>query len=149
MIDDTMSMAHSLENRVPLLDNQLLDLILPVSYKYNNENGLGKALLRKAMNGILPDSCLSKTKQGFSVNVLKWWNGELGEEIKKTIPDSPAVGEYFNTSKLKSLFGEASKYYSTASLLWTVYAFHVWHGLFIEGIDKNLKEKMAEKAIPV
>ena len=39
-IDDTMSMAHSLENRVPLLDNQLLDLMLPVPYKYNYQNGV-------------------------------------------------------------------------------------------------------------
>ncbi len=144
MIDDTMSMAHSLENRVPLLDNQLLDLILPVSYKHNYEKGVGKILLRKAMKDTLPESCLTKSKQGFSLNVLKWWQGELGEEIRKTIPDSHAVSKYFDVGSLKALIPRAAESYGTVSLLWYVYAFHVWHSLFIENVASNLKQKIAE-----
>ena len=147
MIDDTMSMAHSLENRVPLLDNQLLDLILPVSYKHSYEKGTGKLLLRKAVNGILPESCLTKSKQGFSLDVLKWWKGELGEEIRKTIPESVAVNTYFEVGKLKSLISRAGESYSTASLLWYVYAFHVWYDLYIENVVTNLQNRTVEKAV--
>lgn len=131
-MDDSMSMAHSLENRVPLLDNQLLDLLLPVPYKLNLEDGIGKVLLRKAMTGVLPETCFKKPKQGFSLNILKWWSGELGEEIRNTIAGSEAVKRYFNTDTLKSLIPQARNSYSTVSLLWHVYSFHIWHELFIE-----------------
>ena len=127
-----MSMAHSLENRVPLLDNQLVDLMLPVPYSFNYENGVGKALLRKAMTGILPEDCFGKPKQGFSLNVMKWWSGEVGDQIRNTISASPAVKQYFDTNALTNLFPFAKDSESTVRLLWTVYAFHVWHDLFVE-----------------
>jgi len=136
-IDDSMSMAHSLENRVPLLDNQLVDLMLPVLYAFNYENGVGKALLRKAMTGILPEECFGKPKQGFSLNVVKWWAGDVGDEIRNTISESKSVKQYFDTNALTNLFPFAKDSYSTVSLLWTVYAFHVWHDLFVvNGKDK-------------
>ncbi|MCL4517836.1 MAG: asparagine synthase (glutamine-hydrolyzing) [Thaumarchaeota archaeon] len=132
-IDDSMSMAHSLENRVPLLDNELIGLVQPVPYRYNYSNGVGKALLREAMKGILPENCFRKPKQGFSLNIVKWWAGELGEEIRKTIPESPSVKQYFNLEYLNRISSEADSSYSTVSLLWHVYAFHVWHQIFVEG----------------
>jgi asparagine synthase (glutamine-hydrolysing) len=134
-------MAHSLENRVPLLDNQLIDLMLPVEYKYNYENGVGKALLRKAMKGILPEESFRKPKQGFSLDIVKWWSGELGEEIRSTITDSLPVKEYFDVGALKNLIPTAKDSYGTVSLLWHIYAFHVWHGIFVEG--KRVKGEVA------
>jgi asparagine synthase (glutamine-hydrolysing) len=142
-IDDSMSMAHSLENRVPLLDNQLVDLMLPVSYTCNYENGEGKALLRKAMTGILPEECFRKPKQGFSLDVVKWWPGELGAEIRNTISESATIKQYFDVGALKNLFPFAQDSYSTVSLLWTVYAFHVWHGLFVENGKERIRSTQA------
>ena len=132
-IDDSMSMAHSLENRVPLLDNELIDLIQPVPYRYNYVGGVGKALLRESMKGILPENCFRKPKQGFSLNLVEWWSGELGEEIRKTIPESQSVRQYFNSEYLKKISNEAGSSYTTVSLLWHVYAFHIWHEIFVEG----------------
>jgi asparagine synthase (glutamine-hydrolysing) len=142
-IDDSMSMAHSLENRVPLLDNQLLDLMLPVSYKYNYENDVGKALLRKAMKGLLPEECFDKPKQGFSLNVVNWWRGELGQEIRNTISDSRVVDKYFNRKTLLDLFPSASGSYSIVSLLWTVYAFHIWYNVFVDRGKEKMRPESA------
>jgi asparagine synthase (glutamine-hydrolysing) len=145
-IDDAMCMAHSLENRVPLLDNQLVDLMLPVEYRYSYEEGKGKALLRKTMKDLLPEQVFRKPKQGFSLNIVKWWPGELGEEIRKTISDSRTVQEYFDVSTLKNLIPGAGESYSTVSLLWHIYAFHVWHGIFVEGDRKLLGEPVPQLA---
>jgi intein/homing endonuclease len=144
-IDDSMSMAHSLENRVPLLDNQLLDLMLPVSYNYNYENGLGKSLLRRAMRGLLPEECFRKPKQGFSLDVVKWWKGEIGEEVRNTIVDSDVVKKYFDPKAVTGLFPSAESSYSTVSLLWTIYAFHVWHRLFIDQGKETFKTNFASQ----
>ena len=145
-IDDAMCMAHSLENRVPLLDNELVDLMLPVEYTFNYEGGMGKALLRKAMKGILSEESFRKPKQGFSLNIVKWWPGELGEEIRKTISDSEVVRKYFNSEELKSLIPDAAESYSTVSLLWHVYAFHVWHGIFVDGDKSKLGQTVPQIA---
>jgi len=142
-IDDAMCMAHSLENRVPLLDNQLVDLMLPVEYEHNYENGFGKALLRKAMKGILPDDSFRKPKQGFSLDIVKWWKGELGEEIRRTIIDSEIVNKYFDPVELNTLISTANESYSRVALLSHVYAFHVWYGIFVEG-----DRQKAGKAVP-
>ncbi len=137
-IDDSMCMAHSLENRVPLLDNRMIDLIRPVPYSYNYVNGEGKYLLRQAMKGLLPDSCFAKPKQGFSLDVTKWWRGELGEEIRRVIPESNTVKQYFSIDLIKSMIPDARDSYSKVSLLWGVYAFHVWHEIFVERAGSNL-----------
>jgi len=145
-IDDAMSMAHSLENRVPLLDNQLVDLLFPVEYRFNYEEGVGKALLRKAMKGTLPEESFRKPKQGFSLNIVKWWSGELGEEIRSTISNSAPVKRYFDVDALRSLMPNAKNSYSTVSLLWHVYAFHVWYGIFVDGGWKKLRNTVPQVA---
>jgi asparagine synthase (glutamine-hydrolysing) len=93
---------------------------------------VGKTLLRKAMQGVLPEKTFLKPKQGFSLNILKWWSGELGEEIRRTLPESGAVKHYFNMEYLRQLIPKANDSYSTASLLWHIYAFDIWHKIFVE-----------------
>ncbi len=131
-IDDSMSMAHSLEIRVPLLDNEILYLMLPLPYTRNYEGGVGKKILRQAMRGILPQRCFDKPKHGFSLNILRWWRGEMGEEIRRVLPESRSVREFFNVNKLNQMIPEAGESYSEVSLLWRIYAFHIWHNIFIE-----------------
>ncbi len=64
------------------------------------------------MKGILPDESFRKPKQGFSLNIVKWWSGGLGEEIRKTISDSEVVSKYFDSNALKSLMPTAGESYS-------------------------------------
>jgi asparagine synthase (glutamine-hydrolysing) len=147
-IDDTMSMAHSLENRVPLLDNTLIDLIRPVPYRYNYVNGQGKYLLRQAMKGILPESVFSKPKQGFSLDIVKWWHSELGEEIRRTISDSKVVKKYFAIDTINETIAQAKNSYSKVSLLSHVYSFHVWHEIFVQG-KRPSREVTKKIAAPI
>ncbi len=137
-IDDSMSMAHSLENRVPFLDNRLIDLMRPVPHQNNYVNGKSKYLLRQAVKGILPESCFAKPKQGFSLNIVKWWKSELGEEIRRVIPESPIVRKFFAVDKIKEIIPDAEESYSKVSLLWHVYSFHVWHEIFIDQAGSNI-----------
>ncbi|MBI2184729.1 MAG: asparagine synthase (glutamine-hydrolyzing) [Thaumarchaeota archaeon] len=131
-VEDAMSMAQSLENRVPLLDNDLLDTMLPVPYASNYSGGVGKVLLRQAVKDVLPRRCLEKPKQGFSLNIVEWWKTELGEEIRRIIPESKAVKKFFSVEKLKQMIPQAHESYGQVSILWHVYAFHIWHDLFID-----------------
>ena len=74
---DRMSMAHSLEVRVPYLDNEVADLVLPVPGDAKIEGRTGKALLRKVAAGLLPGTLAGRPKQGFDVPISQWLRGPL------------------------------------------------------------------------
>jgi asparagine synthase (glutamine-hydrolysing) len=103
VIDDKLSMAHSLESRVPYLDNDLVDFAMkiPASFKlgkmhevfkaiqnkedlsqFLQKNKDGKLIFRKAMRNHLPNDIINKTKQGFSAPDASWFKGESIEYIQ-------------------------------------------------------------------
>ncbi len=135
-VDDTMSMAHSLELRVPLLDNRIVDLMAPIPWQVKYAPGThGKLLLRKAIRDILPDESLRKPKWGFSVNVQAWYKGELGELVQQILPNSEVLHKYFRGEIIRSLLTKTT---GTAQdrryqvLLWQLLGFHLWHKIFID-----------------
>lgn len=110
VVEDKLSMAHSLETRVPFMDNDLVDFAMhcPVSLKLNmlhsvdyklNENDLmaktkqktfsktsdGKRILREVMRKYIPDSVVDAVKQGFSAPDASWFKGDSIEFVKKKL----------------------------------------------------------------
>ena len=135
-VDDTMSMANSLELRVPLLDNRIVDLmaVVPWRLKFASET-YGKLLLRKAVQKVLPEESMRKPKWGFSVNVQAWYNGELGELIHQILPDSDVLPKYFQPRAVQRVVEGttgASVDRRWQVLLWQLLGFHFWHKIFIE-----------------
>ena len=86
VVEDRVSMANSLEARVPFLDNELVELALriPVRLQYDAESG--KRILRQAMQGLLPDDVLSRPKQGFSPPDESWYRGPTMEYTPHDAP---------------------------------------------------------------
>ncbi|MBD3853833.1 MAG: hypothetical protein IFJ96_03550, partial [Acidobacteria bacterium] len=74
---DRMSMAHSLEVRVPYLDNQVVDLVLPLPGSFKQSLRRDKILLRKAAEEDLPPSAAAREKRGFEVPIGAWLRGPL------------------------------------------------------------------------
>jgi len=85
---DRMSMAVSLEARVPLLDHRLIEFAagLPASLKMRG--GESKYVFRRAVRGLVPDEILDRPKQGFGVPIVEWINRELRERIRDTFADA-------------------------------------------------------------
>jgi asparagine synthase (glutamine-hydrolysing) len=88
LVEDAMSMAHTLEVRVPLLDDLLVDSMLAVPYAANLRAEEGKRLLREAVADVLPARCMQKPKWGFSVDVYSWWKKGVREYATKFVPES-------------------------------------------------------------
>jgi asparagine synthase (glutamine-hydrolysing) len=74
---DRMSMAHSLEVRVPYLDNQVVDLVLPLPGSLKQSLRRDKILLREAAADLLPPSAVAREKRGFEVPIGAWLRGPL------------------------------------------------------------------------
>ena len=81
VVEDRVSMAHSLEVRVPFLDNELVEIARRIPSHLKHSNGGGKRLLRRAMRGLLSEEILEKRKQGFSPPDESWYRGPSMAQI--------------------------------------------------------------------
>lgn len=126
---DRMSMATSLETRVPFLDHRLVELAFTIPYNLKVKEGTLKYLLKKAAGHFLPNEIIQAPKWGFTLPVDSWFKNEMKETLVNT----------FNSDKVKSqgIFNEGyinfiikehqSGYRNHKSLLWQLYVFQLWY----------------------
>ena len=125
---DKMSMAHSLEVRVPFLDRKVFDVArtIPTKYKVNKQNT--KYAMRMAAHKYLPNMVAEKKKLGFPVPIRIWLKDEKYYNIIKKAFNSEAANKYFNTSELmKYLDDHKAGKADNSRKIWTVYMFLVWY----------------------
>ncbi len=130
---DKMSMAHSLELRVPYLDKVVMEeaAALPVSYKLCN--GQTKAVLRSASHKTLPAEWANRPKKGFPVPIRDWVKADgIFDSIQADFTSDMAA-EYFDTDALVKLLCDHRDGKSmNQRKIWTVYTFLTWHKQFLE-----------------
>jgi asparagine synthase (glutamine-hydrolysing) len=80
---DKMSMAVSLEARVPFLDHKFVELAMSIPQAVKTRNGVLKHILKKAVRGVIPDQLIDRKKQGFGVPVYEWHHTKFGEYVTK------------------------------------------------------------------
>ena len=85
LVDDKLSMAHSVEARVPFLDNDLVDVAARIPAELTLRAGVGKAVLRDSMRGLLPDATRERRKQGFTPPDRTWYKQQAGGYIHDLI----------------------------------------------------------------
>ena len=130
---DKMSMAHSLEVRVPFLDRVVFDVArrVPTEHKVTKENT--KFAMRQAAHRYLPDMVAEKKKLGFPVPIRVWLKEDKYYNIVKEAFHSPAAQEYFKTEEImKYLDDHKAGKADNSRKIWTVYMFLVWHKQFFE-----------------
>ena len=128
---DKMSMAHSLEVRVPFLDREVFDVArhIPTKYKVNKQNT--KYAMRMAAHRYLPDMVAEKKKLGFPVPIRIWLRDEKYYNVIKKAFHSEAANKYFNTDVLMQYLDEHKEGKADNSRkIWTVYMFLVWYNDF-------------------
>lgn len=93
LVGDKMSMSESVEMRVPFLDHHLVEYVesLPTSYKLRR--GQRKAVLKRAMRGVLPPSIIDRKERGFVTPIDRWLRDGLYEESRRLLLDSPVLGD--------------------------------------------------------
>lgn len=128
---DRMTMASSIEGRVPFIDKEVFSVAskLPFDYKVTKENT--KVALREAARKVIPTDAYKKKKLGFPVPIREWIkDGAFKEDIEKTI-NSDVANKYFNVKFLNKLFNEhLSGKKDNYRKIWTVYTFIKWYQVF-------------------
>src|SRR5213594_719238 len=92
---DKMSMAVSLEARVPFLDHKFVELAMSIPEAVKTRNGVLKYILKKAVRGVIPDELIDRKKQGFGVPVYEWYHTKFGEYIAKEMKDFCEDTDFF------------------------------------------------------
>ncbi len=129
---DKMTMANSLELRVPFLDKKVFEFAATIPTKYRVHNGTTKFALREAMKEILPEEVANRRKLGFPVPTRDWLRGPLYQPIRDLIVDSRT--EYLlNKNEVLNMldmhvFGKADM----SRKIWAIVIFMLWHRIFIE-----------------
>lgn len=125
---DRMSMAHSLEARVPLLSRDVVDWALSVPARQKLRRGTGKVLLRRAIAPWLPPGVTRRPKQGFQVPLADWFRGRLGDFARETWNDGGAeAGGFLDPAGVRSLFDEHREgTFDHSRMLYAVAVFALW-----------------------
>lgn len=141
---DRMSMAHSLELRVPFLDREVFEVAatVPVELKLPPRSVETKFALRRALEGVVPPAIVNRVKLGFPTPTRVWLRTEMYDWAHEILSTSGA-GDLLDLGYVRGLLeahrrGDADH----SRKVWTVLVFCIWHAIFVErsldpGIERN------------
>lgn len=130
-VEDRVSMAVSLESRVPLLDHRIVEFAATIPIRIKFQDAVYKSAFKKAVQNIIPQEVLARTdKKGFPVPLDIWFNGCLRKVIQEILIDSKTSRRgIFQSGVLQNLIN--SKSYSS-STLWPILCLELWFRNFID-----------------
>ena len=144
---DSVSMAHSLEVRVPLLDHVLVEFVSQFPSAVKMRRGVNKALLVEALKGLLPEEIVSQRKRTFTFPWERWLRGSLAARVSAGLNDpAPALAAHLNSDAIRAVWlaFQASK--TNWSRPWSLYVLNQWCRKHLEA--QPGEEKSAAKAGP-
>lgn len=123
---DKMSMANSLEVRVPYLDRIVIDYARHIPTKYKVDKNTTKKCFRRVASEVLEDKVSSKKKLGFPVPIRNWIKeDDIYNKIKLRFLEA---GEFFNTKEIVKLLDDhRNNKYDNSRKIWTIYIFLIWY----------------------
>ncbi len=134
MKQDQMSMAASIESRVPFLDNEMIEFAtrLPVDMKLRGTTT--KHILREAMKGVLPDEILTRKKMGFPVPIGTWFRGQFKHVVDDYVLSERALSRgHFDAAYVRNLVARHQAGENHAERLWALVNFEIWQRRFFDG----------------
>jgi len=125
---DKMSMANSIETRVPFLDEDLVAFALSIPSALKYKHGRPKYILKEAARGIIPDSIIDRKKWGFCGSATNMLSPSLVEFAKPRILDNPLIAERFHRSAIERLFHalRTQKRFNSFKI-WNLLNLALWH----------------------
>ncbi len=131
---DRMSMAHSIESRVPLLDNEMIDFAATLPAHLKIHEGRRKHVMKEALKGMVPDGILNRKKQGFGVPLGSWFKGGLTNVFADVLGSARTRQRgYFQPPFVDRLVQEhLSGRRDHTHRLWQLLVFELWHRHYVD-----------------
>jgi asparagine synthase (glutamine-hydrolysing) len=124
---DSMSMAHSLEVRVPFLDHPLVEFVTQLPQRAKLRKGIPKALLVSALADILPDEVVKQPKRGFTFPWAEWLRGPLRDSLEQGFSElSVALPGALNADSARGVWRNYLEGKTSWSRPWSLYVLNEW-----------------------
>ena len=128
---DKLSMASSLELRVPLLDVELMNLAQTIPAKYLINQNNTKDVFREAANRHLPNEWANREKSGFPVPIKAWLKEGTGYLAVKALFEADFAAEFFDQATILDLLeGHRNEKVNLQRKIWTIFTFLTWYKVF-------------------
>jgi asparagine synthase (glutamine-hydrolysing) len=135
MKQDNMSMAASIESRVPFLDHTLVEFAASIPTEFQVRGLTGKHILKKAVQDLLAHSVLYRPKLGFPTPWSGWLAGPQRDVIERMLMEPRSLERgLFNPAAIKRIFQEhRAKHYDHSDRIWRLLNLEMWHRVCLEG----------------
>jgi asparagine synthase (glutamine-hydrolysing) len=134
MKQDQMSMAASIESRVPFLDHVLVEFAASIPARFKTRGMSGKLILKSAVKDLLPESIIHRRKMGFPTPLAKWILGPQLETLEKMLLSPHSMGRgLFRPEAVRRLFAEhRANRRDHSDRIWRLLNLEIWHRVFID-----------------
>jgi asparagine synthase (glutamine-hydrolysing) len=135
MKQDQMSMAASIESRVPFLDHVLVEFTATIPAEYSIHGLAGKAILKSAVEDLLPHSIIYRQKMGFPTPWAYWLAGPQLDDLERMLLEPRTLRRgLFNQDAIARLFREhRAGQRDHGNRIWRLLTFETWQRVFIDG----------------
>jgi asparagine synthase (glutamine-hydrolysing) len=135
MKQDQMSMAASVESRVPFLDHALVEFTATIPERYSIRGMAGKFILKQAVEDLLPHSIVYRKKMGFPTPWEYWLAGPQLDDLERMLLEPRSVERgFFRPEAIKRIFAEhRAKSRDHGNRIWRLLNFETWYRVVVEG----------------
>ena len=143
LFGDKVTMAHSLEMRVPFLDVDLVKFLESLPSNLKLRGGTGKYIHKKALGKWLPSEIIARKKRGFATPMDRWLQDDLAEFALNVLTSHDSAGSrYFNPSFIRKMINaHRSGRENYQRQIFALLSFELWHKTFFEGKSAEEYEK--------
>ena len=147
MKQDQMSMAASIESRVPFLDHELVEHVVSLPSRYKVRGWQTKAVLRAAVRDLVPPEILTRRKMGFPVPIGRWFAGRFAPMVDEFVLSARARARgLFRLSTLTRLAEEhRAGRAEHGARLWSLVNLEIWQRVFLDGEDRDAITRTIER----
>lgn len=124
---DKMTMAASVEARVPFLDHEFVEFSLGIPSRLKTKGRVGKYILRKAVRNTIPSTVIDRRKQGFAIPIHDWFHGEFGHFAREKLERFCKNTGLLNFAPIESMLTEHK-----ASAAWPLLNLALWWETYID-----------------
>jgi asparagine synthase (glutamine-hydrolysing) len=136
---DKATMANAVEERLPLMDKNIVEFAFSIPPKFKIKNGDEKHILKMAVTDLVPREIFKRKKMGFGVPYRHWVKNEMKELVEQKLSEGELIKKIFAGEKIRKLVNnyKTSTWDHPATLVWNLFALELWYDQYFDAVETH------------